>query len=215
MKGKKFWRKVINLSILVLSMFFFMSSKCAAESYTIGIVGIDSRIKDKDLNLGDYTDLTQLENPLAYAQKIFTDILTTDLKTIGLEGVDKTERATSARIAEVNFQMDLGNPAEAVKLFDEKLDYLIYGYITNMTVTHRESIVGSNLSVRVDLTTRIVDASTGKVVCVATGKGESASHGGGYRKAFKLGGNEISEEGWHEALEKALNQIVEKIKKQV
>lgn len=215
MQEKKYWRKAINLSVIILTMFLFVSPKSFAESYTIGIVGIDSRIKDKDLNLGDYTDLTQLKNPLAYAQKIFTDILTTDLPTIGLKGVDKTERATSARIAEVNFQMDLGNPAEAVKLFDEKLDYLIYGYITNMTVTHRESIVSSNLSVRVDLTTRIVDTSTGKVVCMATGKGESASHGGGYRKSFKLGGNEISEECWHEALEKALNQIVEKIKKQV
>lgn len=215
MQEKKCWIKAIKLSVLILTIFLFVSPKCFAESYTIGIVGIDSRIKDKDLNLGDYTDLTQLENPLAYAQKIFTDILTTDLPTIGLKGVDKTERANSARIAEVNFQMDLGNPTEAMKLFDEKLDYLIYGYITNMTVTHRESIVSSNLSVRVDLTTRIVDASTGKVVCVATGKGESASHGGGYRKSFKLGGNEISEECWHEALEKALNQIVEKIKKQV
>ena len=84
-----------------------------------------------------------------------------------------------------------------------------------MTVTHRESIASSNLSVRIDLTTRIVDATTGKVVCVATGKGESASHGGTNRKSFKLGGDEISEECWHEALEKALNQIVARIKKQV
>ncbi|MBR1645659.1 MAG: hypothetical protein IJ685_02660 [Selenomonadaceae bacterium] len=215
MRDKKFWLKAINLGVLVLTIVFFVSPVCAAENYTIGIVGIDSRIKDKNLNLGDYTDLTQLENPLVYAQKIFTEILTTDLPTIGLEGVDKTANATSKRIAEVNFQMDLGNPAEAMKLFDAKLDYLIYGYITNMTVTHRESIAGSNLTVRIDLTTRIIDASTGKVVCIATGKGESASHGGAYRKSFKLGGSEISEECWHEALEKALNQIVEKIKKQV
>lgn len=215
MKAKKFWGKAINFGVLVLAIVFFVSPVCSAENYTIGIVGIDSRIKDKSLNLGDYTDLTQLENPLAYAQKVFAEILTTDLPTIGLEGIDKTANATSKRIAEVNLQMDLGNPAEAMTLFDQKLDYLIYGYVTNMTVTHRESIAGSNLSVRVDLSVRIVDASTGKVVCVATGKGESASHGGAYRKSFKLGGGEISEECWHEALEKALNQIVERIKKQV
>ena len=215
MKGKKSWIRVLNFGVLILAVFFFMSPKCFAENYTIGIVGIDSRVKDENINLGDYTDLTQLENPLAYAQKIFAEILTTDLPTIGLEGVDKTAKATSARIAEVNFQMDMGNPAEAMKLFDQKLDYLIYGYIANMTVTHRESIASSNLSVRVDLTTRIVDASTGKVVCVATGKGESSSHGGAHRKSFKLGGSEISEECWHEALEKALNQIVKKIKQRV
>jgi len=215
MRDKKFWRRAANLGVLIFALMIIISPKCAAENYTIGIVGIDSRVKDKNINLGDYTDLTQLENPLLYAQKIFEEILTTDLPTIGLQGVDKTVNATSKRIAEVNFQMDMGNPAEAIKLFDAKLDYLIYGYIANMTVTHRESIASSNLSVRVDLTTRIVDASTGKVVCVATGKGESSSHGGGHRKSFKLGGSEISEECWHEALEKALNQIVDKIKKQV
>ena len=215
MRGKKFWIRAVNLGVLLLAVLIFVPSKCSAENYTIGIVGIDSRIKDKNINLGDYTDLTQLENPLAYAQKIFAEILTTDLPTIGLEGVDKTTYASSARMREINFQLDHGNPAEAMKLFDKNLDYLIYGYIANMTVTHRESIASSNLSVRIDLTTRIVDATTGKVVCVATGKGESASHGGTNRKSFKLGGDEISEECWHEALEKALNQIVARIKKQV
>ena len=157
-------------------------------------------------------DLTKLENPLAYAQKTFEDIMTDDLPTMGFDSVDKTVKASSARIAELNFQMDMGNPAEATKLFDQKLDYLIYGYVTNMTVTHRESMFTSNLLVRVALSVRIVNASTGKIVCVATGKGESSSHGGAYRKSFKLGGEEISEEGWHEALTKASEQITKKIK---
>ena len=215
MKEKKFWKRVADLLVVTLAILFFVSPKCSAENYTIGIIGIDSRIKDKDINLGDYMDLTQLENPLAYAQKVFTEILTTDLPNIGFEGIDKTVKATSARIAEVNFQIDMGNSEEATQLFDQKLDYLIYGYITNMTVTHRESMFTSNLLVRVSMTVRIVDASTGKIVCVATGKGESSSHGGAYRKSFKLGGEEISEEGWHGALEKALNQIVKKIKQRV
>lgn len=215
MKEKKFWKRVADLLVVTLAILFFVSPKCSAENYTIGIIGIDSRIKDKDINLGDYMDLTQLENPLAYAQKVFTEILTTDLPNIGFEGIDKTVKATSARIAEVNFQIDMGKSEEATQLFDQKLDYLIYGYITNMTVTHRESVFTSNLLVRVSMTVRIVDASTGKIVCVATGKGESSSHGGAYRKSFKLGGEEISEEGWHGALEKALNQIVKKIKQRV
>ena len=109
MKGKKFWRRVADLSLLILVFVFFMLPKCHAETYSIGIVGIDSRIKDKDLNLGDYTDLTQLENPLSYAQKIFEEVMTTDLPTIGLNAVDKTAQATSTRIAEVNFQLDYYN----------------------------------------------------------------------------------------------------------
>lgn len=215
MKEKKFWKRAADLLLLTLAILFFVSPACSAEHYTIGIVGIDSRIKDKDINLGDYMDLTQLKNPLAYAQKTFEDIMTDDLPTMGFDSVDKTVKASSARIAEVNFQMDMGNPAEAMTLFDQKLDYLIYGYVTNMTVTHRESMFTSNLLVRVNLSVRIVDASTGKIVCVATGKGESSSHGGAYRKSFKLGGEEISEEGWHEALTKALEQITKKIKQRV
>ena len=217
MQVKKFWEKVLKLVGLLLAICFFMSPAAAEANYTIGIVGIDSRIKDEKINLGDYTNLNDpnLKNPLVHAQKSFESILTDSLPSIGLTGVDKTEQATSARIAEVNFQLDHGNPAEAVKLFDKKLDYLIYGYIANMTITHRESIASSNLAVRIDLTIRIVEASTGKVVCVATGKGESASRGGTNRKTFKLGGNEVSEGCWDDALEKALNQIVEKIKKQV
>ena len=103
MRGKKFWIRAVNLGVLLLAVLIFVPSKCSAENYTIGIVGIDSRIKDKNINLGDYTDLTQLENPLAYAQKIFAEILTTDLPTIGLEGVDKTTYASSARMREINF----------------------------------------------------------------------------------------------------------------
>ena len=226
MQVKKFWERVLNLAGLTLAIFFLVSPKVEATNYYIGIVGIESRTKN--INLGDYTNLDNLDkNPLVYAQEIFEDILTTDLPTLGLTAVDKTVNAKMARKNEAAFQksqaqmrksmsqLDKGDTSEAVKLFDKKLDYIIYGYIANMTITHRESIASSNLTVRVDLTTRIVDAATGKVVCVATGKGESVSRGGNNRKSFKFGGDEISEVCWHEALEKALNQVVDRIKKQV
>ena len=226
MTDKKFCRKAFSLILLLLPFLFFAQNKTAEANYYIGIVGIESRVNT--INLGDYTNLDDLnKHPLVYAQDVFEDILTTDLPTLGLTGVDKTSYAKMARQSEAEFQrvqaqlkksisqLDKGDTSEAVKLFDKKLDYLIYGYIANMTITHRESIASSNISVRVDLTTRIVDASTGKVVCVAIGKGESSSRGGGSRKSFKFGGEEISEECWHEALEKALGQIVERIKKQI
>ena len=226
MLGKKFLEKVLNLLALTLAIFLMVSPNAAeAKYYYFGIVGIESRVKDSDINLGDYTNLNSPElakTPLEYAQGTFERVLTDELPKIELseigaefKSIDKTEETTSARIKELNFQLEHGNPKEAVKLFDQKLDYLIYGYIANLTITHRESIATSNVNVRVDLTTRIVDANTGKVVCVAVGKGESASHGGGNRKTFEFGGKEVSVVSWHEALEKALNQIVDKIKKQV
>ena len=232
MQDQKFWRKEIKsvlkffAAIVFFAGIFAPTNFVEAENYTMGIVGIESRVKN--INLGEYTNLDDLEKqPLVYAQEVFKDILTDDLPTLGFIGVDKTDYAKMARNSEAEFQrvqeqlrksisqLDKGDTSEAVKLFDKKLDYLIYGYIANLTITHRESIMSSNLTVRVDLTTRIVDAKTGKIVCVAVGKGESNNRGGTYRKSFKLGGDEISEVCWHEALEKAINQITDRIKKQV
>ena len=226
MPGQNLYRKAFNFFGILLTFLIFVSPKIAAANYYIGIVGIESRTKN--INLGDYTNLENLEkHPLVFAQDVFEEILTTDLPRMGLIGVDRTAYAKAARQSEVEFQkvqeemrnsiaqLDKGDTSAAIKLFDKKLDYLIYGYIANMTITHKESIATSNIAVRVDLTVRIVDAETGKVVCVATGEGNSSSHGGTGRKSFKFGGNEISEESWHTALEKALNQIVDKIKKQV
>ena len=226
MPGKKFWGKILNLFAATAAIYFLTAPNFAEANYSIGIIGVESR--SKNINLDDYTNLDDLsKHPLVYAQDGFEEILTTDLHEIGLTAVDKTDYAKMARKSEEEFQrvqklmrnsidrLDSKDTSEAVKLFDQNLDYLIYGYISNFTITHREAIATSNITVRVDLSVRIVDASTGKVVCVAIGKGESATHGGAYRKTFKFGGDEISEECWHEALEKALNQIVERIKKQV
>lgn len=213
MKAKKFWRAAISFFTLVPAIIIFLSPTFVEANYTVGIVGISNRVHN--LNLGDYTDLTNLENPLAYAQDAFKIRMTTGLPRMGLTGIDKTEQADSARLNEVIFQLELGDPGKAVKLFDKTPDYLIYGYITNFTVTHRESLATSNLAVRIDLSVRIMEVATGEIVCVATGKGESASHGDAYRKAFKMGGEEISEACWDEALNKAFDQILKSIQKQV
>ena len=213
MKAKKFWRAAISFFTLVPAIIIFLSPTFVEANYTVGIVGISNRVRN--LNLGDYTDLTELENPLVYAQNVFEYTMTSGLPRTGLTGIDKTEQATSSRLNEVMFQLEMGDPGKAVKLFDKTPDYLIYGYITNFTVTHRESLATSNLAVRIDLSVRIMEVSTGELVCVATGKGESASHGGAYRKAFKIGGEEISEECWTDALEKAFNQVLKSIQKQV
>ena len=221
MQVKKFCRRVLNTIGMILAVLMIVLPRAAeANTYDIGIIGIESRVKDSEINLGDYTDLNKPElakTPLEFAQGVFETKMNFGLRSMGagFNVVDKSKQVTSARIDELIFQLKNGNPKEAVKLYDQKLDYLVYGYIANMTITHRESIASSNLSVRIDLTTRIVDASTGRVVCVATGKGESANRGGVHKKSFKLGGDEISDACWSEALNKALKQVVEGIKKQV
>ena len=203
----------ICLSLTAAFLLLFPLSNTEA-AYNIGIVGIGSRTEKT--NLLEYTNPANAKNPLDHAQGVFSNFMTTELGFLpDMIAVDRTEQAETARIQEAALQLSLGNQQEAVKLFNTKLDYLIYGYVSNMTVTHRESLATSNLAVRVDLSVRIIDAATGKVVCIASGTGESKDHGGVGREAYILGGEELPVGAWDEALQNALTKIMLKIKKQI
>lgn len=209
------WKNAIKICLSLTTVFLLLVPISDTEAaYNIGIVGIGSRT-DKT-NLLEYTNPVNTKNPLDHAQEVFSSFMTTELGFLpDMIAIDRTEQAETARIQEVACQLSLGNQQEAVKLFNTKLDYLIYGYVSNMTVTHRESLATSNLAVRVDLSVRIIDAATGKVVCVASGTGESKDHGGAGREAYVLGGEELPVGAWDEALQNALTKIMVKIKKQI
>lgn len=228
MKAQKFYRKASKFIFFsVLGIFFMMSAVAeAAEIYTIGIVGIESRIKDT--NVDKFMDSTNADKtPLEYTQEFFQDIiLNSDLQKIGLRAVEKTAYSKMARSSEMDFRknysymtnaislLDKGDTSEAVKLFDKKLEYLIYGCVNNMSVSHREAFGMSNSIVNVNLSVRIVDAETGKIVCVAVGRGSASNHGESYRETFDFGEDKITLESWREAIQKAMDQVVEKIIKQ-
>ncbi len=228
MKAQKFYQKAINFIFLSALIIFVSIPEVtkAAETYNMGIVYIGSRVKYT--NIDEYTAFEEGDkNPLDHAQELFHEIiLNSDLKNIGLVGVESTEYSKMARNAEVEFQkvqeelrksvaqLDKGNTSEVVKLFDKKLDYLIYGYINNITVSHRESFGDSNSIVSIDLSVRIVDASTGKIVCVATGEGSAPNHDKSYKKAFRFENKPVEIESFQAAFTKAMNKVVEKIKKQ-
>ena len=225
MLDKKFWQKAIKF-LLITGIVFSIIPQVAQAKKTFGLVGLESRVTK--YNLMDYTTSEGMNRPpLIYAQDIFEDILTTGFLQHGLESVDKTTYATSRRNDESEFQqvqqilsdsisaLEKGNTQQAIKIFTEQPDYIIYGYIANLTMTHRESIATSNIMAKVFLTARVIDSKTGKIICVATSEGTSSNHGGAYRKAFKIGGESISEDSWHEAIEKASDQILNKIQKRI
>ena len=212
--ARKHWTAVYKPFLLLTAVFLYMMmpSQTAAAGYTIGLVGIQSAVQGAEkTNIAAYVNMEDKRDPMEFAQDIFADVMTTDLVGTGLEPVDLTKRADMARRDEAMFQLKMGDPSKAVKLSDQKLDYFIYGYISNFTVTHRESLGSNNISVEVSLSTHIVEAATGKAVFVATGKGTASSHGVDLDK----NGDKISTKAWSDALEKALNQIVTKIKKEV
>ena len=225
MLDKKFWKKAFKF-LLFMGIVFFTIPQVAQANKTFGLVGLESRVTK--YNLMDYTTAEGMNRPpLIYAQDIFEDILTTGFLQHGLESVDKTDSATFRRSKEIEFQqvqkilsdsisaLEKKDIPQATKIFTEQPDYIIYGYIANLTITHRESIATSNIMAKVLLTARVIDSKTGKIICVATGEGTSSNHGGAYRKAFKIGGESISEDSWHEAVEKASDQILSKIQKRI
>ena len=228
MKALKFYQKAVKFIFLSAFVIFISAFETAdaAEVYNIGIVGIENRVKYT--NLDEYTEFEDGDkHPLIHVQELFHEIIRNDeLMKIGLRGVETTEYSKIARNAEVEVQkvqaelrkstsqLDKGNTSEVVKLFDQKLDYLIYGYINNMTVSHRESFGSSNSIVSVDLSVRIVDAETGKIVCVAVGEGSAPNHDKSYKKAFRFENKPVELESFYLAIQKAMNQVVEKIKKQ-
>ena len=228
MQVQKFYQKAIKFIFLFVIFLSMPATSSAAATYTVGIVGIESRVKNT--NLGEYMNLAEVDkSPLNYAAEVFHEVVLDengDLKKIGLKGIETTKYSKMARNNEAEFQriqaemrnaiagLDKGNTSNAVKLFGEKMDYLIYGYINNLTVSHREAFGTSNTILNVSLSVRIVDAETGKIVCVAVGEGSASNHGGSYEKALRFGEERVELQSWLQAMKKAMNQVVEKIVKQ-
>ena len=213
---KKHWKSRYNFFTIavMLMVVFLIHSSTALAAETIGIVGITNRTHGaEESNLGNYTNLGSTRDPMEFAQGVFSDILATELPLMDLKPLDMSERSTQARIDEMTLQLDLGKPDKVITNFAVRPDYLIYGYISNFTVTHREVMGTNNISVEVKLSIRVVDSLSGKIEFVATGKGVSATHDTSAAQGFRFGGEEISEEAWHDALEKALIEIAEKAKK--
>ncbi len=212
---RKHWKVINRVFFVVFTALCLLGTPVASASYSIGLVGIGTAVHGggKSLNFNNYIDMKTRRDPVEYAQDVFTEIMMVQLTGSGLEPVDMTERADNARRDELILQMSQGDTSAAVKQFRVRPDYLVYGNIANFTVSHRESMGSNNISVETDLSVRIVDASSGKVVFVATGKGKSGTHNVALGKNAKA--DKISEEAWHDSLEKALIQIDEKIKKAV
>ncbi len=204
---KMFWAVFIALCLL--------GSPIASANYSIGLVGISASVHGggKNLNFSNYIDMKTRRDPIEYAQDVFTEIMMVQLTGCGLDPIDMTERADNARRDELILQITQGDTSTVVKQFQVKPDYLISGGIANFTVSHRETMGSNNIAVETDLSVRIVETSSGKVVFVATGKGKSSTHDVALGKDAPA--DKISEEAWHDSLQKALTQINEKIKKAI
>lgn len=141
-----------------------------------------------------------------------TDFLVSKISAIPNVAVyDLSSDSVKARLDEIYLQLSQGNCSE---FNDVNCDYLIYGYLMNLTVSEGRRIAESSEAVRADLSIRVVDVKSGKCVFVATGTGVSKVRNYGIFK-YKISGSNFSEEELHSALSEATNKIIEKLKSNI
>ena len=188
------------LMILMCLLMLVKNVEAADESF--GVVDIMSRV-----------DITNLDNKRVEMFHIVTDFLVTKLQREipNIYVDDVTPEATKARLDEVYLQLNQGNCAE---FKDSNCDYIIYGYLMNLTVSEGRRLAEKSEAVRADLSIRIVDVNTGKCVYAVVGTGISKAR---EYKVFKytIQGSQFSEEELHSALKEATDDIVKKLKKNI
>ncbi len=198
--------KKILIGLLIAALFLPCPKGMAHDGYTIGIMGYSSRV--------NHTNIP--ERALDQAQMIFGELLHSELDGLPeITLLDPSERFAQARRDEIILQMELGDREEALVSFSVNPDYLLYGYLDNYSITHRESMFSQNYTVRSDFTVRIIDAKSGSIVATASGTGISETHGNVADSSLQFGKDEISEQSWHDSVEKAIVQIGGKIRQKV
>ena len=190
-------------AVLIL-LIFFMSRAEAGALPVIGVVDFTSRVSVT--NLSDEQILTFHTAPAIIMDEIF------DCAEI----VDMTGETTQAILDEILVMTQLGKLTPELQDFAaEDCDYLLIGYLMNLSRTTDEKIIGKGDGIRASLSVRIFDMATGRQVAVFTGNGVAKARVNRIGRIFRSGQIEFSEESLNEALEKAALEIAAKIKRSI
>lgn len=184
----------------------------AAQTSTISIVGFVNRVQ-----------ITNLSGEQVANFNIINDYLADEFINSGkLEVYDISPEVTKGRLDEIALQLDMAaGPAPILK--NIPAEYVVYGYVTNMSVVESttgiddmsgSAIGGDSTAVRVNLSAKIVETATGKILLTVTGKGESAGSkvtASSKGEMLQFGKSNVTEECLHNALAKATHDIAVKI----
>ena len=192
-------------AVLILALLIFAVRAEAGRLPVIGVVDFTSRVTIT--NLSDEQILT-----FHTAAGVIMDeiISVADLR-------DLTGETTKAILDELMIMSQIGKMTPEVKAMAaaEDCEYLLIGYLMNLSRTTDEKIIGKGDGIRASLSVQIFDTSTGKLVAVFTGNGVSKAHYNRIGRIFRSGQMEFSEDSLNIALEKSAVQIAEKIKKNI
>ena len=195
----KIFRAVLVLLVL------FMARAEAKELPVIGVVDFTSRVSVT--NLSDEQVLTFHTAPTVIMDEIISHA----------EIVDMTGETTEAILDEILVMSQVGRVTPEVQaLADaENCEYLLVGYLMNLSRTTDDKIIGKGDGIRASLSVRIYDVATGKQVAVFTGHGVSKARVNRIGRIFRAGQLEFSEDSLNLAIEQAAHEIAEKIKRRI
>jgi len=190
-------------AVLIFALLIFTVRAEAKSLPVIGVADFTSRVTIT--NLSDEQILT-----FHTAAGVIMDeiISVADLR-------DLTGETTKAILDELLIMSQVGKMTPEVKAAAEDCEYLLIGYLMNLSRTTDNKIIGKGDGIRASLSVQIFDTSTGKLVAVFTGNGVSKARYNRIGKIFRAGQMEFSEESLNIALEKAALQIAAKIKRDI
>lgn len=155
----------------LLMLFTILAAACAggglataqaADRPVVVIAGFQSRVENSNLKVNKEQLLPTVEDTLtaALSGNPKFDLYSQDTDT------------TRARLDELSIMNDLGE-GKIVPELQAKADYIIFGYLTNLSSVKAQSGVvilgdGKAQTVHAELSMRVMDAHTGKLVFVTT-----------------------------------------------
>ena len=199
------------MGTLVLLLGLTMGSVCQAGLYdnpTVAIMPFQNKVPDRWGGFGDHAgiateELITLISDRPDVFQVYERIELQDLvdeQSLGMTGLVSADTAVEA-----------GNLSGA--------EYKIFGVLTNLSAKEDSfglagltgGLVGSQASVVANVTIRVVEVSTGRIVLVGQGKGSSNRVSGGMAAeggAFMLGSASVTEEMAFNAVVKATKDAV-------
>ncbi len=172
-----------------------------------------ARLQEKLFALSPFTSrvrITNMSGEEAASYAVAEDYLLDELAKRGLSFVDWAEGTRTARQGEAR--------TSGSRMSDAEPHYLLAGALNDLGVSESKRPGSTAVVVRVGLSVRVMDDTTGEQVFVATGVGEAAAKkyevGLFGVHLLRFGDQEFSEECLHEAILKAVQELAEKIGKQ-
>lgn len=199
------------MGVLVLLGGLMMSSVCQAGLYdnpTVAVMPFQNKVPDRWGGFGDHAGVATEELITLISDRPDVFQVYERIEFQGL--VDEQSLGMTGLIAE-DSAVEVGNMSG--------VEYKIFGALTNLSAKEDTlglgnllgGLVGSQASVVANVSIRVVEVSTGRVVLVGQGKGSSKRVSGGVASedgVFMLGSANVTDEMAFNAVSKAIKDAV-------